>query len=641
MRARVRLTRSPPAVRQVLFGSGFDATAVSGLLEQPSFTQPALVALALALYRVLTDSYGILPDVVIGHSLGEIAACCVGGLLSLDQALRLALVRGLAMQALPSGSGAMLAVQAQSSDAPSNPVRRVLDSHPGISIAAVNSCQSCVLSGEKQQIHAAEKALKAAGVRAKLLGVVRGFHSASVEPGLPHLRQGAMKVLQENGPPATSALPAHTPVVISTLSAAVLTKTPDAAHWVDHARRAVRFEAAVIKAAMQFRCSVFLEVGMQAHLCPHVLTASGAVAATHEGRGACEVTQSLVAVPTLRQGLDDCVQLHEAVASLFSAGVDLNVEAILPAGKIAHLPVAPLRGARFWLPEAADSEGMRTVARAPSAPPTVLYRPVWTCSGRVASGGHAAFSCVCVIDVCGDLPASVMECAQGAAKQSVFVSSPSEIAPSLSQAALTESTIELVLFRGDVASLQMTLQALLKSGISCPKLVALTQGLVDISGDSSDGNASSDLPEGSLFRDAATWGFVKSARLEMTRTKLQAINLDDFSSSTTLQCLRDLLLSSAEHAADSVSVVGDEVYREVLLEMAPLSTPPPAPGPDASAAERTGTALLTGGTGALALQLARWLVETRGVRRVVLSSRSGRVAAANGELLEGLQRAVL
>ena len=97
----------------MLFGQQSSALRDEAL-TRPSFTQPVLVSLALALYRVFAVDFGLEPSVALGHSLGELSACCVGGLLSVKLALRIALLRGKAMQLLPHASGSMVAVRSSS-----------------------------------------------------------------------------------------------------------------------------------------------------------------------------------------------------------------------------------------------------------------------------------------------------------------------------------------------------------------------------------------------------------------------------------------------------------------------------------------------------------------------------------------------
>ncbi|NGO74001.1 acyltransferase domain-containing protein, partial [Streptomyces boncukensis] len=141
-------------------------------LEDTLWAQTALFALEVALFR-LVESWGITPDVLLGHSLGEITAAHVSGILDLDDACTLVAERGRLMQALPTGGG-MLAVQATEAD--------VADS--GLDIAAVNGPESVVLSGDLEAINRYAAECAARGWRVNALAVSHAFHSALMEPML-------------------------------------------------------------------------------------------------------------------------------------------------------------------------------------------------------------------------------------------------------------------------------------------------------------------------------------------------------------------------------------------------------------------------------------------------------------------------
>lgn len=205
-------SRQGAPLKEVLFGE----SALPS--KHASFTQPALVALALGLYHVITEEYSVLPSAVFGHSLGEISACCVGGFITRKQALELALVRGLAMDSLAEGTGAMVAVMAS----PESMLSRVKESGGAVSFAAFNSATSCVLSGEVNEILDIAEDLQARGIKATLLPTAHGFHSKDVEPALPMLLQGATSVMAL-GVREKALADRPLPVVISTLTGGSVT----------------------------------------------------------------------------------------------------------------------------------------------------------------------------------------------------------------------------------------------------------------------------------------------------------------------------------------------------------------------------------------------------------------------------------
>src|SRR5690606_31861143 len=131
-------------LRDIVFGEDAEA------LDQTAFTQPALFAVEVALARLLS-SYGIEPDVLLGHYIGELAAAHVAGVFSLDDACKLVAARGKLMQALPPG-GAMLSIQASEAE-----LLPLLEQHSGVDIAGLNGPLSTVVSGDDAAVAALEK----------------------------------------------------------------------------------------------------------------------------------------------------------------------------------------------------------------------------------------------------------------------------------------------------------------------------------------------------------------------------------------------------------------------------------------------------------------------------------------------------
>ncbi len=270
----------------------------------------------------LFASWGLVADVLFGHSVGEFAAACVADVMRFEDALRLVARRGQLMGQLPSG-GAMVAVFA--------PAERVVEAANGeasLSIAAYNGSHT-VLSGPQQRVRAAVQKLCARGVRCQELDTSHAFHSASIEPALDGLEAFASQF---------SFRPPRIPLV-SSLTGELLAdrQAPDGSYWRRHARQPVQFERGV-RTLAQMECRVLLEIG------PHpVLTGMVASCWPRE--------EPPVLIASLRRGADELHQLCEAVAELYVNGLTPNFDA-WDRGRHAKkivLPTYPFQRRRYWV----------------------------------------------------------------------------------------------------------------------------------------------------------------------------------------------------------------------------------------------------------------------------------------------------
>ncbi|QSY50319.1 MULTISPECIES: type I polyketide synthase [Streptomyces] len=303
-------------LREVLFGEG-------ELIDQTAYTQAGLFALEVSLFRLL-DAWGVRPDFLLGHSIGELAAAHVAGVLSLDDACALVGARGRLMQALPTG-GAMLAVEGEESE-----IAEALSPHGNrLGIAAINGPTSVVISGDADAVEELEKAWRAEGRRVKRLTVSHAFHSPRMDAMLDAFASVAGKV--SFGAP-------QLPIVSNVtgrLADPQEIQTPG--YWVRHVREAVRFADGITTLHAQ-GVSRFLEVGPDG-----VLTAMAENCLPEGSEPACMAAAS-------RAGREEAGQLLRAVATLHAAGAEPDWAALFEGwgGAPVELPTYPFQRERYW-----------------------------------------------------------------------------------------------------------------------------------------------------------------------------------------------------------------------------------------------------------------------------------------------------
>ncbi|SDP98230.1 type I polyketide synthase [Lentzea jiangxiensis] len=285
--------------------------------EDTTFAQPALFAVEYALAELLR-SWGVVPSVVIGHSVGEIAAACISGLLDFAGAAKFAAVRGRLMGALPSG-GRMLAVATTEDVA-----RNWLLGKEDIAIAGVNGPRSVVVSGAAEAVGEIERLAAEKKVRTTVLHVSHAFHSSLMDPVLAELEEFAATL--------TTSEPAIP--MVSTLTGQQLTGDEGPAYWSRQAREAVRFHDGM-RVVAGLGCPVIVEVGPH----PALIPAVSAVA---------ETGTRLVA--TLRRDRQDAANLLRAAGELFVTGAGMEparLFATAPRERLAA-PLYPFRRDRYW-----------------------------------------------------------------------------------------------------------------------------------------------------------------------------------------------------------------------------------------------------------------------------------------------------
>ncbi|MEQ1571867.1 MAG: type I polyketide synthase, partial [Myxococcota bacterium] len=283
-------------------------------IDDTRWTQPALFAIEWSLAE-LYRSWGVVPDAVLGHSVGEIVAATVAGVMTLEQAMALVVARAEGLAQLPPG-GAMVAVRGPAAEI-------AAAAGEGVAVAAYNAPDEVVLSGDAGPVHAAAEALRQRGFTATPLAVSHAFHSHRVAPAAP----GLAAAVDGSGlrPPR---IPLYSAVTGALADGAVTT----GAYWADHLVRPVRFADAVT-AAVRDGHTTFVELGPRPILC---------------GLGA-RIAPETTWVPTLHPDHDDRARVYAAVGALFERGARPAFRAMFDRGPRAAATPYPFARERLWI----------------------------------------------------------------------------------------------------------------------------------------------------------------------------------------------------------------------------------------------------------------------------------------------------
>ena len=318
-------------LRTLLYPKTEDNEAAARQLAQTSFTQPALFVIEHALATFWMES-GVRPQSLIGHSLGEYVAACVAGVFSLEDALRLVATRARLMQA--QAPGVMLAVRS-----PESAVQALLV--PGLSLAAVNAPELCVVSGTPEAIAVLEHELERRGIAGRRLATSHAFHSEMMEPVMPAFAE-VLKETTFNAPKIAW---------ISNVTGAAITaaQAMDPNYWLDHLRQPVRF-ADGLSALAASGVTVFLEVGPGQTLC--------GLARQHPAISERAGQRVVPSLPSVGSREPDRAMLLKACGRLWLSGVTMP-RAPRPAEERRRrvaLPTYPFERKRHWI-EPAPHEG--------------------------------------------------------------------------------------------------------------------------------------------------------------------------------------------------------------------------------------------------------------------------------------------
>ena len=327
----------------------------SSLLNQTIYTQPAIFVLEYALAQMWLD-WGIKPSALIGHSIGEYVAATVAGVFDLADALKLIATRGKLMQGL-SQPGEMYAVLADEATVESTIkfFSQVTMPTASCAIAAINGSESVVISGEKNAVREVVSKLEVRGIKSKQLEVSHAFHSTLMNPMLEEFRKIAESVQY------------HTPrlKLISNVTGQVATEEiATAQYWVNHVVAPVRFADGI--KTLRSECSVFLEIGSKPIL----------IGMARSGMSAKDRDKTWL--PSLRPRKKDWQQVLQSLGSLYVRGVNIDWQSFARGysqQKLA-LPTYPFQRQSYWLSKSLKDSQVEVYAPS-DAKQSKLYQIEW------------------------------------------------------------------------------------------------------------------------------------------------------------------------------------------------------------------------------------------------------------------------
>ncbi|MHC5725053.1 MAG: type I polyketide synthase, partial [Nostoc sp.] len=368
-------------IRHILFPKEEQIETATQQLQQTAITQPAIFIIEYALAQLWIE-WGVRPEAMIGHSIGEYVAATIAGVFSLEDAIEVVAKRGQLMQQLPTGS--MLAIPLPHKD-----VQSVLNTQPLVEVAAINSPSSCVVSGTVEAIATLQNQLSSKGIECRLLHTSHAFHSVMMAPILESFTQ-AVKKMKLNPPRIR---------FISNVTGSWITDddATNPGYWSQHLRQTVQFSAGISQLLQQFE-GVFLELGPGPTL--------STITTQHLQPNAKQIVLSCVR--HFKEQQSDVAYLLQTLGRVWLAGVEIDWSGFYTHERRHRLPLPtyPFERQRYWIePKKQGIDHHATPVSLGKKPDIAdwFYIPFWKPSLPSASLEQASQqSCILVfIDECG------------------------------------------------------------------------------------------------------------------------------------------------------------------------------------------------------------------------------------------------
>ena len=554
-------------------------------LDEISVIQPVLVALAVGYARLLGE-FGVIPSAVVGHSMGEVAAATIAGVIGIDRAMEIVCRRSALMQAT-SGQGAMTVVELPMSEA----VKRLAGREDRVNVAVSNSPRSCVISGDPEAVRQVMSQLASDGVFCRAVNVDVASHS-------PQMDEPAARLVSElAGMPASDS---RVPIWSTVLGRRARGNDFSAAYWGRNLREPVLF-ADALDGLLDADISVFVELG------PHPVLLHAIEQAAH-ARGVRATT-----VACCRREEGEGAAFLSALGQLWTAGYPLAWDRILPeAGRLVPLPLYPWQRERHWasIADRVSASSVPVIARDEEALSWV-YRPTWKMNDPPRLRVVPSAARFLVVGPEGQARFAFQQ-ALAAAGAGTVLAQWNQLDQAVAAAAREGAGLAGILLmmpEGPEAPYLpvCTLQALLKSAWRAPpRLWVVTWG------------AQAADPRGGerlSIDQSAAWGAGRVIAEEHPDLWGGLIDLDPKAPATADASL------VVEHvfAADGEDQIAIRGGRRFVLRLAPKAL---AERADTFSARHDAAYLITGGFGDIGLHLARAMAAC-GARRLILMGRSG------------------